>query len=210
MGSPLKNITGMRYGRLTVVEYVGKQKNGQSLWLCKCSCGKTVVKRKSALTCGVTKSCGCYRKERAAGLNKTHGLSSTKPYSVWKNMVDRCRNPENKDFHHYGGRGIAVCKEWLTLEGFMGDMGASFKDGLTLERVDNSKGYCEDNCRWATRKEQSNNLRSNRMVTYNGETLTMSQTAEKYNVNYYLLRSRMQQDWPAGKAIILPAAARNR
>jgi len=130
--------------------------------LCKCNCGKETIVRGSDLKSEKTKSCGCFLKK---GGRLTHGHSKigkvSKVYMVWCDIKKRCNNKNNKDYKYYGGRGIKVCKRWSKFENFLRDMG-EVPSGLTLDRINNDLGYFKKNCRWATRKEQANNQRSNR------------------------------------------------
>lgn len=144
---------GMRYGRLVVQEYVGP-----SRWLCNCDCGGSTVALTTNLNRGGSRSCGCAR----YAVHTTHGRSKTREYRIWSAMRDRCSNPSRRSFKHYGGRGIRVCDRWQSFDNFLADMGPS--NGLTLDRVDNSRGYSPDNCRWADMKTQARNKRSARDV----------------------------------------------
>lgn len=146
-----------------------------------------------SLKSGNTKSCGCIQKEkvRANSLKHGHarGYKKSKVYAVWSSMVDRCRNPMNNRFENYGGRGIDVCDRWLKFENFIDDMG--YFDGLTLDRKDNDKGYCKENCRWATRIEQANNKTTNRFIHHNGKKLTAPQWDRELGLKLGTTRSRL-------------------
>ena len=113
----------------------------------------------------------------------THRYRDTKVYRAWKAMRTRCNNPNHKDYKHYGGRGIKVCKRWDTFLNFFQDMNNPPSPKHTLDRIDNNGNYCKENCRWATRKEQALNRTTNHRLKYQGTTLTITEWAEKLKVD---------------------------
>lgn len=153
------DLTGQKFGRLLADKYIDKDKNGISMWQCKCDCGNIKIVRGLSLKNGDTKSCGCLQKERSILKNTRHGYSHLQIYYIWNNMVQRCTNINHKQYKDYGGRRIKVCKRWMKFENFYKDVGNP-PDGLTLDRVDNNGNYCLKNHRWATPKEQANNRRT--------------------------------------------------
>lgn len=149
-------LVGRVYGRLTVIKRAGTDKSGHAIWHCTCSCGKGRKVSASNLKSGHTRSCGCYAKE----VITKHAMHNTPTYHSWRSMIQRCTNPNSKDYLNYGGRGITVCPEWLgSFERFLADMGKRPNKRKTLDRIDVNKGYCKDNCRWATAKTQAQNKR---------------------------------------------------
>lgn len=185
------DLTGKRFGRLTVVEYAGTNKVGKSsavTWHCKCDCGNDTIVMTNHLRTGNTSSCGCFVRER----HTIHGMWDTSIYRTWADIKKRCLNPNNKAYKHYGGRGITICERWLKFENFLADMGER-PDGLTIERIDNDKGYSPENCRWATYKEQNRNSRRTRMISYFGETRCLSEWAEVLNINRTTLHWRLRK-----------------
>ena len=129
-----------------------------------------------------------------------HGLTKTREYKSWRSMKDRCLNQNNPDFHHYGGRGIQVCNEWLdSFETFLEDMGPRPLD-CTLDRIDASKGYSKDNCRWAPSLTQSRNRSTVKLITWNGESKTIREWANQLGISDITLRKRLR-NWPIEKAM---------
>jgi hypothetical protein len=173
----LLDATGQTFGRLLVVcEKPGVRKH--RMVECVCSCGKTTVARLSHMRAGRTKSCGCLSVEMAALRNRTHGACTTTEYKSWEKMKARCRDPRNNEYHRYGARGIAVCDRWLGPLGFsnfLADMGKKPTHEHSIDRIDNTRGYCPNNCRWADRLTQANNKRNNRRIIFNGMDRTVSE-----------------------------------
>jgi len=155
-------MLGKKFGRLTVLEEMGREKDGTILWKCICECGTVKIINGSSLRKGATRSCGCYNKELISkiitDINITHNMSKTSIYRTWSHMLGRCNNPTDARYADWGGRGIKVCVRWLRFENFFKDMGEQLK-GLTIERIDNDKGYYKKNCKWATYTEQNRNMR---------------------------------------------------
>ena len=139
------DLTGQRFGRLTVLERAGTDSRREAVWRCICTCGNEIYVQGHHLRCGNTQSCGCLRVDTAT----THGESRSRLYHIWFGMKTRCYNPNTKDFKNYGGRGITVCPEWLyDFPAFQKwAIANGYRDDLTIDRIDNDKGYSPDNCR---------------------------------------------------------------
>lgn len=187
---------GQQFGRLTVVKLTTNNK-----WLCTCSCGETTTTTASHLVSGETKSCGCLRIKH--GHSRGGKMSNT--YRRWAYMLRRCTNPNHEHYKHYGGRGITVCERWKkSFENFLEDMGEA-PPGLQLDRIDNDRGYCKQNCRWVTPKQNSRNRRDNFEITYLGETKCLADWSKQYEVPRTTLRRRIQEyKWPVEKALTTP------
>ena len=133
---------------------------------------------------------------------KTHGMRNTPEFRIWYGMLTRCYNPNTKSFPDYGGRGITVCQQWLdSFEQFYADMGRRPSAAHQIDRIENEKGYAPGNCKWSTRKEQSKNRRSNVRVDYQGETLNLTDLAEKVGLKMVTLRARLLRGWSLGDAV---------
>ena len=201
-------FVGQRFGRF-VIESVGRY------CLCLCDCGTRKDVRRDHLKTGMSQSCGCLHSERSSARTKNlhkantrHGESKSRLYSVWQNIKGRCHRPEHKFYQYYGARGIEVSQEWReSFEQFIFDMGER-PDGMTLERIDNNRGYSKENCRWATRKEQSNNTRANRRIEHDGMSLTITEWAIKLGIHRNTLNERLRSGWSIKSALCTPIRKR--
>lgn len=198
----------MRFGRLVVTDQAPKGKSAQFLWNTVCDCGTRRVNYASNLRRGVTKSCGCLIAEGARQRNTKHGMFGTSEYGSWSSMMSRCRNERDPAFAGYGARGIYVCEEWKDFARFFADMGPKPGKGYSIERIDNNRGYSPDNCKWATSFEQGNNKRTNRVVEYRGQTMTLSQALTLSGAPKSRTTSRLLDGWSAQEAIDLPVGSR--
>ena len=192
------DLTGQRFGRLTVVE-ISEIKDGNVFWLCRCDCGNMTVVTRRNLQSGNTRSCGCLLVENRGTGTITHGLSRTKIYRTWKDMRNRCHNPKRKSYPNYGGRGIAVCDEWR--ENFtafyehVSKLEHFGEDGYSLDRINNDGNYEPGNVRWANRAEQCRNKRNNVIVEYNGKRMTLSDAAKCSGIKIKTLQTRYSRGW---------------
>lgn len=197
-----RDLTGMRFGRLNVVERAedAYRKNGKprQRWLCRCDCGKEKIVYGENLTGGKTLSCGCLQKEKASSANSTHRSTNTKLYGVWCAMKQRCYNTNSTEYRLYGGRGISVCDEWrFDFKKFQSwALKNGYKESLsrgeqTIDRIDVNGDYCPENCRFVSQQEQMNNVRYNHFETVNGERHTVAEWARLYNIPYSKLYQRI-------------------
>ncbi|MGA5670096.1 hypothetical protein ACPCTG_32020 [Streptomyces pseudogriseolus] len=190
------DLEGQRFGRLLVLAEAGRL-DGKVAWLCQCDCGKTMRTRGTLLRSGQSKSCGCTH----GGHNATHRMTGTRMHRIWHNMLNRVTNPKAKGYKHYGGRGITVCERWRKFENFYADMASTYRDGLSIDRIDSNGNYEPSNCRWVTMDEQARNKRSNVLLTFHGHTLVMSQWARKLGIPYSRLAYRVSKGWPHERAL---------
>lgn len=197
MGGPKIDLSGQEFGRLKVIHYAGKDKQGHSLWLCSCNCGNSTVVAGYNLKSHKIISCGCARREHCGSMNLTHGHSNTRLYSIFSNMISRTENPRKPDFQFYGGRGITVCPEWRydfpTFENWA--LRHGYAPGLTIDRIDNNRGYFPDNCRWVDRKKQAENRRGTVVLTFNGKSENVKNWARLLGVPASTLYGRIQRGW---------------
>ncbi len=202
-GPKAVDITGQRTGTLTAEKAIGRCKHGQAVWLFRCDCGNTRQLRANVINGTSAKSCGCKTAEwlkRPNVKNKTHGMSHQPVYAVWNAMRLRCSRPSQTGWTDYGGRGITVCPAWdSSFAAFWRDMGPTYKEGLTIERKDNDKGYSPDNCTWATRSEQLMNQRPRSHVVTPAGVMSLTKAAKTFGIPYGTFVSRVYRGWPAEK-----------
>lgn len=197
MGKLLNDLSGKKFGRVTVVKRV-ENKNNRVAYLCKCDCGNEFVTLSQRLVSGCTKSCGCLNREKASKritkINKTHGFSHTRLYEIWKNMRSRCLRTYNTAYKNYGGRGIKICKEWDDFQSFHDWAYANgYSETLTIDRIDVNGDYCPENCRWISLEQQANNRRTNHFVVHNGERKSIAEWANELGFPYSKMKYRIQK-----------------
>lgn len=194
------DLTNQKFGKLRVISRFGYAKDGHITWLCLCECGNEKIVAGNRLRGGYTRSCGCLSGEIAKLNNTRHGhncknkISPT--YHSWMGMKQRCNNSNHKQYKNYGARKIKVCKRWLEPNGqgflnFLKDMGEKPGKKYSIERINNDLGYFKENCKWATRQEQSRNTRQNINITFNGKTQCLKDWSIELNINYNTLYNRL-------------------
>lgn len=196
------DITGKKFGHLTAVrfDHVHTKPSGQKAhyWLFKCDCGKETITLKNSVKNGMIISCGCKK------YPVKHGMYNTRIYSVWECIKDRCLNKNNKNYKHYGLRGISICDDWSNdfMSFYNWSIKNGYKDNLTIDRIDFNGNYCPENCRWITQKEQNRNTRKNHMVSYMGKTMCISEWAEKLGIKVSTLFGRFKRGWDIEKSLM--------
>lgn len=200
----VKDETGKRYGKLTVLEYVPNRGHGAH-WRCRCDCGNVVVVYGAYLRRGNNKSCS-----QKCGVTKHGGTADgirSAEYSCWRDMQSRCENPRYLNYCNYGARGISVCDRWRgSFQAFIDDMGPRPGKGYSLDRIDNDGNYEPSNCRWATKREQDNNRRTNRLLTHRGQTKSLTEWAREFGINPLTVHHRLQRGWDLHRALTAPVS----
>jgi len=195
------DLAGQRFGRWLVISRAAYRR-GRAFWLCRCDCGTVREVNARNMMIGESRSCGCAVYEEFKARQTKHGQARTRDYGRWASMIDRCHNPRNKYYASYGGRGITVCDRWReSFVNFIEDMGPRPSDRHSLDRTDNDGPYSPENCRWATKVQQSNNRRSNRMLTYNGQALTLTQWAKIVGISEGTIDSRIRRGYKHEQAL---------
>lgn len=193
-------FVGKRFHRLVVKAVVAAGPRALRL-RCVCMCGTEVLARPFELRRREKTSCGCWKREVLAESTRTHGRANSRvagykdrTYGIWQAMRDRCTNPNRADYHRYGGRGISVCRRWAKFENFLADMGSA-PPALTLDRINNDKGYSPDNCRWATRNQQSYNSTTVVWVEHAGVRRSISDWCRTLQLSKGTFYSRRKRGW---------------
>jgi len=196
------DISGNTYSMLKVIKPVGRFNDRKVKWLCVCECGEYAVTSVVKLKSGHTKSCGCFKVIATKKAKTTHGRSKSTEYGIWNGMKNRCENKNEPAYRRYGGKGISVCERWQKFTNFHEDMGDRPSPIHSIDRIDGTKGYYKENCRWATPLEQANNQSTNRPLTLNGRTQNLSTWAREIGIAAASLSSRLNRSrWSVEKAL---------
>lgn len=183
----LNDLSGKQFGYLTVSHFAFSKK-GQYYWYAKCDCGNEKIFRAGHLKSGHTVSCGCKSRRTI------HGETGTRLYRIWCNIRSRCSKPSNPQYADYGGRGITVCSDWEDYTVFRDwALANGYSKELSIDRIDNNKGYCPSNCRWTTARTQANNTRKTRFLTYKDETHSVSEWARLLGIKQSTLNMRLNK-----------------
>lgn len=193
---------GDQFGIWTIVKETNDRMYRSDIGvICRCDCGTERLVSLQRLKRGATKSCGCISIINSAKKNTTHGQHKHRIHGIWRSMKERCQNPNHGAYARYGGRGIKVCKRWQKFEHFLADNEILFREGLSLDRRNNNGNYSPRNCRWITKKEQSNNRHDNLFLEFNEERLTCAEWARRIDIKEVTLRKRIQAGWSSEKAL---------
>jgi hypothetical protein len=202
MISLTNKICGKKFYRLTAIKFVKTSHENGTIWEFICDCGNKKQIRLRSVTSGVTKSCGCLPR-----VKPKHGMYKTDEYLIWRSMKQRCLNIKHVAYPHYGARGIRICDMWIkSFDSFYQDMGSRPSKKHSIDRIDNEKGYCKENCRWATKSEQGANKRNTIKVLQNGQLYTVRDLYDKnkLKIGYAQFATRIKRGWSIEKAINTP------
>lgn len=205
------DLTGQKFGRWTVLNFVHAPKSGGSRWLCRCECGNEREVASVNLRRGLSQSCGCIRVESTT----THGGAKQSgemkaEYTSWRSMLSRCTDRKHRQYDDYGGRGITVCEEWRRdFAAFYRDMGPR-PFGMTLGRIDNDRGYSKDNCRWEPKLDQARNRTNTRWVEIDGQRRSLAEWCEMFRVSWFLVNYRLNHGWDPKRALTEPSRKRKK
>lgn len=213
----IKDISGQKFGYLTILSLraIGDKGKRRTLCICQCDCGNKLETRLDNLKSGNTKSCGCWKESGICYVK--HGLYDTQTYQSYTSIKQRCLNSKNAAWDDYGGRGIKICSYFKnSLENFVQDVGERPNKKYSIDRIDNnahySCGHCPEcirenwasNCRWATKKEQTRNTRSNRWLEYKGETKCLQDWAEILGLSRDTILHRLKKGWSVERTFATP------
>ena len=188
-----KDLTNQKFGYLTAISIDSSKKSGHNTyWLCRCDCGNTRSLQTHQLTAGNVTSCGCMNTKKR---KSEYLLDKKRIFNIYNGMRTRCCNSKSPSFKYYGGKGITICDEWLNdFKSFVNWAYANgYSNSLSIDRIDNSKGYYPDNCRWIALNDQFHNKTNNVWLSHNGETHTMADWCKLLNFSYTLAKSRKKE-----------------
>lgn len=191
---------GDKFNLLTLVSKFTKS-DRRTYWNVICDCGTEKVVYQNHVISGATRSCGCHKSRTTAERNRTHDMSHTVTYHSWAAAKARTTCETNSYWDRYGGRGITFSERWQSFENFLEDMGER-PEGTSLDRIDNSKGYSKENCRWATDTEQARNKRNNRLLSYRGRNITLAEAVDITGLEYGTVQARLgSYGWTEAEAL---------
>lgn len=200
----IKNMKGVRFGRLVALEHVGFASNGATLWRCKCDCGNETIVRQCNLNSGKTRSCGCLDIDNTKEANTTHGKSGTRLYNIWSKIKERCYNSNRPAYKNYGRKGVVMCDEWRNDFQVFYDwaMVNGYQNNLTIDRINSNGNYEPSNCRWLTLSENVRLKNATTFISIGELSLTIHDWAIRINIDPATLMSRYKE---FGKKYIIDA-----
>lgn len=215
----IDNVVGMRFHRLKVLSiaesrtymYKSGGKSVRKYVICICECGTVKEYSLSSIKRGLSKSCGCLKKEVASKLFSTHKMKKSPEYKSWAAMKQRVFNPKNNRYEDYGQRGISVCSRWIdSFENFFADMGLKPSPRHSIDRIDVMGDYTPENCRWATPVEQARNRRNTVFIKTTKGEMCIKQAALEFGIAYKTLRGRISKGMDVDSALTEPVRRRSK
>lgn len=203
----VQDLSGQRFTRLLVIERLANDRHGNTRWRCMCDCGAIVDTVAGPLRGGRTKSCGCLTTDQLIERITRHKKSRTPEYRVWAEMLQRCKFTDNENYRRYAGRGISVCQPWHDFANFIADMGPRPSAKHTIERRDNDGNYEPSNCSWELRAVQNSNTSRNVVVTYKGQSMTLTQAMQVAGtkMKHTSIHDRIKRGWTVERALETPS-----
>jgi hypothetical protein len=203
------DLTGQVFTRLTVLSRASSTPQGKAMWRCRCECGAEVVTRAELLRRGKTKSCGCYIRDIAPHVRRSHGASSggklTPEYKTWLGVRRRCLDEKCVGYQGYGARGVKMHPEWASdYNAFLADVGPKPSPAHSIDRIDPTGNYEPGNVRWILRSAQNRNKRRHLTVTIDGKEMLLIEACERFGADYFVVRSRLQRGWDHYRALTEP------
>lgn len=197
-----EDLSGKRFGRLTVLHRVETPPGRQVYFLCRCDCGTEKAVQAPKLKSGNTRSCGCYNSDCRVVHGHARSASKTSEYNIYHGMLARCYNIKSLHYPTYGAAGVDVCERWRnSFEAFLEDMGPRPSKYHSIDRIDNSRGYSPDNCRWAESVTQMNNRKINHRVTFRGKTMTIAEWSKYLGIADTTIHTRLSRGWSVEEAL---------
>lgn len=202
------DLSEMKFGRWLVLKQ-SKDVGKRTTWVCRCDCGTQKIVMTEKLRNGESTSCGCFKKETISKLKKVHGMSKSRFYGIWNDMMMRCYNPNKERYINYGGRGIGVCIKWHKFNNFYLDMFPSYVRGLSLERSNVNKNYSKSNCCWIIKDKQKYNKTTTVRLTICRLTLSATEWSLICGCNVFKIYGRKRRGWPDKECVFGKKATRD-
>lgn len=197
------DLSGKIFGKLIAIRRLQeKESDGSFLWNCRCECGIEVSVSVSDLNSAQKTMCGNCRILAIGNANRTHGMSNSRLYRIWTHMGDRVNNPNHEHYENYGGRNITICDRWKIFENFQADMGPTYQEDLTIDRINNDGNYDPSNCRWANSEQQARNRRNTIRLTHNGITQSVDDWADQFGISKATLLYRLNAGWSIEEILV--------